>query len=111
MANRLTKGKGLFGALQVGGGNATLKGLSFGTLSVVHGTVLPNRMGTVTMAFSGLAAADGIALMPPAAPTAGLGYCGAAPAAGTINVFLVNPTSGTVSPGTIAFTYVHHDLT
>lgn len=110
MANRLTKGKGLFGALQLGGG-AVVKAINYGTLSVVHGTVLPNRMGTVTMALSGLAAADIIDLNLPASPTAGLGFAGAAPAAGTVSIFLVNPTAGTVSPGTIPFTYAHFDLT
>lgn len=117
MSNRLTKGKGLFGAIVVGEGGiklgtgANLKAINYGTLSVVHGTVLPNRMGTVTMALSGLAAADILDLNPPAAPTGGLGFAGAAPAAGTVSVFLVNPTAGTISPGTIAFTYAHFDLT
>lgn len=110
MANRLTKGKGLFGALQLGGG-AVVKAINYGTLSVVHGTVLPNRMGTVTMALSGLAAADALLMNPPASPTEGLGFAGAAPAAGTVSVFLVNPTPGTIQPGTIAFTYAHFDLT
>lgn len=93
------------------GAGSPLKAINYGTLSVVHGTILPNRMGTVTMAFAGLAAADAVVLHPPAAPTAGLGYGGAAPAAGTVNVFLVNPTAGTVSPGTMAMTYAHFDLT
>lgn len=109
MSNRLTKGLGLFGAIQVGSG-ARFGGFSYGTLSVVHGTILPNRMGTVTMAMSGLAAADILEMNPPAAPTAGLGFCGAAPAAGTISIFLVNPTAGTVSPGTMAFTYARLSL-
>lgn len=110
MANRLTKGKALFASLQLSGG-AVVKAINYGTLSVIHGTVLPNRMGTATAALSGLAAADILQMNPPAAPTGGLGYCGANPAAGTATVFLVNPTAGTVAPGTIAFTYAHFDLT
>lgn len=111
MANRLTKGKGLFGAVQIGAGGAAIKGWSYGTLSVVHGTVLPTRMGTVSMAFSGLGAADIVNLQMPASPTAGLGYAGHATAAGSIHVFVVNPTSGTVSPGTLLMPYLWHDLT
>lgn len=108
MANRITKGKGLFGAIGIGSSGQMLQGVSYGTLSVVHGTILPNRMGTVSMALSGLAATDILSMNMPAAPTAGLGFAGAAPAAGTVAVFLVNPTAGTVSPGTIAFTYALH---
>jgi len=110
VSNRLTKGKVLAGAIQIGSGDV-LKGIVYGTLSVVHGTVLPNRMGTVTQALASLAAADVIVFNPPAAPTGGLGYSGAAPAAGTVSTFWVNPTAGTISPGTIALTYVLVDLT
>ena len=110
MSNRLTKGKILAGALQLGGGS-DVKAFNYGTLSVVHGTILPNRMGTVTQELSGLAAADIVAFNLPASPTGGLGYCGAAPAAGTVSTFWVNPTAGTISPGTIAMPYLHVDLT
>lgn len=110
MSNRLTKGKILAGALQVGSGE-TIKGFEYGTLSVVHGTILPNRMGTVTQAFTDLAAADIVSFNLPAAPTGDLGFAGAAPAAGTVSTFWVNPTAGTISPGTIALTYLHFDLT
>lgn len=143
MSNRLTKGKGLFGALETSGdvtiggaahiggtlgvvgavgitgaltaasiglGGATLKDVTFGTLSVVHGTILPGGIGTVAQAFAGLAAADIVAANV-LTPTADLIFGGVKPAAGTISTYLTNPTAGTVSPGTFTLTYAHFDLT
>ena len=116
MSNRFTKGKGLFGTIAVGSGGlkvgagATIKAINYGTLLAVHGTILPARMGTVTTALAGLAAAD-IVVADVLTPTAGLGFCGVAPAAGTLSTYLVNPTAGTIGPGTFSLTYAHIDLT
>lgn len=101
----LQRGKIIFGT------GVSLKSLTFGTLSVVHGTILPNRMGTVSTAVTGMAATDMVTMSMPASPTAGVGYGGCAPASGTLHVFLVNPTAGTISPGTLSMPYLWHDLT
>lgn len=133
MANRLTKGKGLFGALHVTGAThvggtfgatgaaafpagvtvgagAVFKGVNFGTLLAVHGTVLPGGIGTVATALANLAAAD-IVAPNVLTPTAGLVLTGVKPAVGTLTTYLTNPTSGTISPGTFSMTYAHFDLT
>lgn len=114
--NRLTKGAALFGRIAIGSGGlklgsgATLKAINYGTLSAVHGTVLPGGIGTITTAFAGLAAAD-MVLANPLAPTAGLVLNNVKPAAGTLTAYLTNPTSGTVQPGTFTMTYAQFDLT
>ena len=116
MSNRFTKGKGLFGMIAVGSGgltlgtSATVKAINYGTLSVIHGTILPSRMGTVATALSGLAAAD-IVVGDPVTLTTGIGLAGVSPGAGTLTTFLVNPTTGTIAPGTFALTYAQFDLT
>lgn len=124
MSNRLTKGKGLFGAiaattqtvsglLTVGSlnlGTDTLKDIVHGTANVVHGTILPGGIGTIAQALAGLAAGDGL-LVNPGALTGGLVWGHATPGAGTMTSYLTNPTSGTVSPGTFSVTYTVFDFT
>lgn len=110
MANRLTKGRGLFGSFAVGASGANIRAIKSGSLSVVHGTILPGRMGTASVALAGLAVGDNVSLNP-GTLTAGLGLCGGQSKAGTLDVYVVNPTSGTVSPGTFSASYVHFDLT
>jgi hypothetical protein len=112
--NRLTKGKGLFGVLattqlQIGSG-ATMRGVNYGTLNAVHGTILPGGIGTVNTALAGVAATD-IVTPNILTPTAGLVLTGVKPGAGTLTAYLTNPTSGTVQPGTFSMTYAHLDLT
>lgn len=114
--NRMTKGRGLFGriatnALQVGGdASAVLRGVNYGTLNAVHGTILPGGIGTVSTALAGLAATDAV-IANVLTPTGGLVFNGVKPIAGTLTTYLSNPTSGTVAPGTFALTYAQFDLT
>lgn len=110
MANRITKGRGIFGSLAIGSGATNIRGIKSGSLSVIHGTILPNRMGTASVALADLAVGDNVSLNP-GTLTAGLGLCGAQPKAGTLDVYLVNPTAGTISPGTFSASYVLYDLT
>lgn len=112
MANRFTKGAALVGRLKIGSSNATMKGVNYGTLSAVYGTILPGRLGTVSVALAGVAVGDVVAAQfGTVSPVAGLGFSGAAPAAGTVHLFFMNPTAGTLAPGTVPMTYAHFDLT
>lgn len=112
MANRITKGRALIGTLKIGSSNVPMKGVSYGTFSAVYGTILPGQIGTVAIALTGLAVGDVIAAQfGTIAPPNGLGFSGAAPAAGTVRLFFMNPTLGTLAPGTVPMTYAHIDLT
>lgn len=112
MGNRFTKGRGLLGSLKIGSGNAIFKAVNYGTLSAVYGTILPGQIGTVAAAMSGLAVGDVVsANFGTIAPPNGLGLAGQAPGAGTVRLFFVNATTGTLAPGTVPVTYAHFDLT
>ncbi len=116
--NRFTKGAALIGRMVVGNGGlrvgpstaANLKAINYGTLSIVHGTILPAAIGTVSVALAGLAAAD-IVQANPVALTAGVVYGGVTPVAGTLKTYVLNPSAGTIAPGTFSLTYAQFDLT
>lgn len=107
--NRFTKGRGAFGALSIGSG-PIIRGISYGVLSVVHGTILPGQAGTIAVAVTGMAAAD-IVMPNPGTLAAGLLFGGVNPIAGTLRVYVGNITTGTIQPGTFGVTYGWLDLT
>ena len=110
MANRLTKGNGLFGALNVGGGS-NIVGISSGTVSVDFGSISANTTGSKTVTVTGVADGD-IVVLNPGALTAGLAFAGAAvTAANTVTVYAVNATGSAIDNAAVDFDYLWVDLT
>lgn len=110
MANRLTKGKGLFGGLNVGSGSDIVK-IASGTVSVDFGSVSANSTGSKTVTITGVADGD-IVVLNPGALDAGLAFAGAAvTAANTVTVYAVNATASPIDNAAVDFDYLWVDLT
>lgn len=106
MANRFTKGKGLFGALNVGGG-ADISKISSGTVSLNPGSISATTRGTVTFTLTGADTTDIIVMTPPAALDDDLLFVGAAvTSANTVTVYLYNPTAGAIDDSARTWSYL-----
>jgi hypothetical protein len=110
MANRFTRGRGLFGSVTVGGGS-NIAGIASGTVSVDFGSVSANTTGSKTVTITGVADGD-VVVLNPGALTAGLAFAGAAvTAANTVTVYAVNTTGSAIDNAAVDFDYLWFDLT
>lgn len=106
MANRFTKGKGLFGALNVGGG-ADISKISSGTISLDPGAINATTRGSVTFTLTGADTTDIIVMNPPAGLNDDLIFVGASvTAANTVTVYLYNPTAGSINDTANTWSYL-----
>jgi len=109
MANRLTKGKGLFGGLNVGAGSDLVK-ISGGTVSVDLPSVSANTTGSKAVTVTGAATGDVVVVNPPAL-TAGLAFAGAAVTdTDEVTVYVVNTTGSAIDESASNFTYLLVEL-
>ena len=109
MANRLTKGKGLFGGLNVGAGSDLVK-ISGGTVAVDFPSIAANTTGSKTVTVTGAATGDIVVFNPPAL-TAGLSFAGAyVSAANTVTVYAANTTASAIDQASATFNYLLIEL-
>jgi hypothetical protein len=114
MSNQITRGTGRFGSVATRSlvlGATTIKDLTYGSLSVVHGTILPNRMGTISVALASVNLGDNAIASVINQPADGLALSGVRPIAGTLQVMVANVTPGTIGPGTFSLGVTIVDLT
>lgn len=106
MANRFTKGKGLFGALNVGGG-ADISKIASGSVSLNPGSIGATTRGTVTFTLTGADTTDIIVMNPPSGLNDDLLFVGAAvTSANTVTVYLYNPTAGSIDDSALTWKYL-----
>lgn len=104
--NRITRGIGLFGAVNIGGGNSVTKVVK-GTQSLNPASINNVTRGTVTFTLTGARSGDLIHMMPPAAFNDDLIFAGCdVTADDTVTVYIYNPTAAPIDDAAQTWKYV-----
>jgi hypothetical protein len=112
MANLITKGEGVVGALAFTAGGENLYKADFGTTSLNPGSIGATTRGSVTFTLTGAKTTDVIIMNPPADLNDDLLFVGATvSAADTVTVYLYNPTAGSIDDSARTWSYLWLDTT
>lgn len=117
--NRLTRGTALVGGLNstnsltVGASGVAIKKIAAGTVAIDFDSTPAQGSDSETVTVTGVAVGDIVIVSPRSNPAAGVAYEANARVTtdNTIQVRMVNASSGTVDPAEVTFDYLWFDLT
>lgn len=108
----ITKGVGLLGGLNVGGGTGgDVYKISHGSVTVDPPSVGANTTAEFDVVLAGVAVGDRVHVIPPAALNAGLFVAAVRAKAGNITIRLGNCTAGALDAASGSWEYTWYDLT
>ena len=109
--NRISKGTGLLGAIQLAGTDV-IKGITVGSVSINPASIAAVTRLAHEATVTGAKVGDIVLFSPPAALNDDLIFCGSRVTdVNDVAVYIYNPTGGAIDDGALTWDYIWFDLT